>query len=118
MEYYREKFGVQDATTDNPVVGHVVQKYKEGLEWCLRYYYQGVPSWTWFYPFHYAPMASDLVNLSYLPTELEYGTPFRPFMQLMGCLPAASAHCLPASYQALMLDPKVGFESFIASFVG
>jgi len=110
--YYKEKFGVEDAAAENQVVSFVVRKYKEGLEWCLRYYYQGVPSWTWFYPFHFAPMASDLVNLSSLAVALERGAPFPPFMQLLSCLPSASAHCLPAPYRALMTDP----DSPIADF--
>jgi 5'-3' exoribonuclease 2 len=60
--YYRAKFG--DANGSNPTfLKGLFKSYAEGLCWVFRYYYQGVASWTWFFPFHYAPMASDLRNL-------------------------------------------------------
>lgn len=29
------------------------ERYIQALQWILFYYYRGVPSWSWFYEFHY-----------------------------------------------------------------
>ncbi|KAL3228858.1 hypothetical protein MRX96_023759 [Rhipicephalus microplus] len=102
--YYVSKF---DIGPDNIAFRHdVASAYVEGLCWVLRYYYQGCASWKWFFPYHYAPFASDFINVGDLNIEFERGTqPFKPMEQLMSVFPAASKQHLPLPWADLMDDP-------------
>ncbi|CAN0916898.1 5'-3' exoribonuclease 3 [Linum grandiflorum] len=104
--YYEEKFSSETTTKD------VVQKYTEGLLWVLQYYYSGVPSWKWYYPYHYGPFASDLKGLAQVKVNFQKGSPFKPFEQLMAVLPPRSCHALPKPYQRLMTDVKSNIIDF------
>lgn len=52
-----------------PLLLQVVRHYIRGLHWVLQYYYRGVASWDWFYPYHYAPMAQDMRQLGDIDGE-------------------------------------------------
>lgn len=80
--------------------------YVEGLCWVFKYYYQGCPSWNWYYPFHYAPFASDLRNIDRIPIEFTLSKPFKPLEQLLAVLPPESAHALPESIRWLVTEER------------
>ncbi|KAI9273038.1 XRN 5'-3' exonuclease N-terminus-domain-containing protein, partial [Phascolomyces articulosus] len=100
--YYRLKFGVEP--TDHEAIRHIVQSYCEGLVWVFKYYYKGCASWSWYYPYHYAPMASDFVNIDSFEMSFEKSAPLKPFEQLMGVLPPASRDHIPTVFHPLMTD--------------
>jgi len=92
ITHTQTKFGI--APGDEASIRAVVQSYLEGLYWVLTYYHQGCGSWTWFYPYLYAPLASDLVGLGELKAHFEPGRPFTPLMQLLSVLPPQSGTLL------------------------
>lgn len=103
-EYYREKLEID--FEDKEALSKLSFRYVEGLQWVLKYYYEGVASWGWFYDYHYAPKISDLLDVASMQFDFEMGKPFRPFDQLMGVLPALSASHIPAAFRELMTDPN------------
>ena len=102
--YYHQKF--HKAPSDIGFRHEVGRAYVEGLAWVLLYYFQGCPSWEWYYPFHYAPFAADFHNLPDMKIAFEKGRTSRPFEQLMSVLPAASRHAIPEVFHPLMTDPQ------------
>lgn len=100
--YYRQKFGVE--LPDDDFMAKITYHYMEGLCWVLEYYYQGVPAWDWYYPYHHAPFAQDFKDVGKLNIQFKSGIPFTPFGQLLGVFPAASRIHLPEPLQKLMTD--------------
>lgn len=108
--YYEHKFGITDVASPESIekISSICHSYLEGLAWVLDYYYQGVQSWKWFYPYHYGPFAKDLSDYlkssRFSSPKFELGKPFRPFDQLMSVFPAESSGHLPEPFRLLMKD--------------
>ncbi|KAJ4295573.1 5'-3' exoribonuclease 2 [Kalmusia sp. IMI 367209] len=110
--YYAQKFQVEP--DDMEFRHEVARSYAEGLCWVLSYYFQGCQSWTWYFPYHYAPFAADFVGIADLDPHKMFtkGKPFHPYEQLMGVLPAASNHAIPEPFRILMSDPNSNIVDF------
>jgi 5'-3' exoribonuclease 1 len=104
--YYAEKMEIRETKSREALL----QKYCEGLEWVMAYYYEGVASWSWFFNYHYAPFLSDVIEFltsgQYGGVQFELGRPFAPFEQLMGVLPSLSSSLVPGPLAALMTSPE------------
>ncbi|CAM9498852.1 unnamed protein product, partial [Phaeothamnion confervicola] len=104
--YYKTKLGIEPGDTE--AKREVIKSFLEGLYWVLQYYHRGVGggSWSWYYPYLYAPLASDLKDLATIHVEFQKGRPFPPLMQLLSVLPPQSASFLPPPYQFLMASEE------------
>ena len=116
--YYLEKlkFDVKEPKGKR-ALHKMLYRYLEGLQWVLFYYYKGAQHWRWYYPYHYAPMISDLgtnivadfLNGETAITEFktdshcnENKKPYTPFQQLLCILPVKSLkQFVPAEYVTL-----------------
>jgi 5'-3' exonuclease len=84
-----------------PQVAEVVINYVRGLDWVMKYYYRGVPSWDWYYPYHYAPFPSDMRGLQWIDCNFSLGKPALPFHHVRDCLLQL---CFPARLPASVGD--------------
>ena len=107
--YYKEKLKIDINTPEGKEEKNkMFNLYLLGLQWVLLYYYQGVKSWRWYYPYNYAPMISDFDNIDFnyeknnnLISFFEKDTsePYSPFQSLLFILPKSSFDLLPPCYK-------------------
>ena len=95
-------------------IAEVTRAYIEGMQWVLSYYTRGTPAWRWFYPYHYAPFASEIAEHggSYDRPRYKLDKPILPFLQLLTVLPPRSAHLLPAPLNRLLYDKNSPLARF------
>lgn len=99
--YYERKLDLKVVTKE--IVREHTFAYIEALQWNLYYYYDGCQSWSWYYPYHYAPYVSDIKNFKDFKIKFPKDKPLLPYEQLLGVLPISSKRFLPDSYQRIMI---------------
>jgi hypothetical protein len=71
--YYYDKFGFTPFDAEKHTA--LRKAYVEGLAWNLKYYYEGCPSWEWYYPFHYGTFVrynkSTIIGYSFFCDSLD-----------------------------------------------
>ena len=103
QRYYKEKHGFDEKDVEK--VKDVCINYLKGMAWTLQYYLHGCTSWSWYYPYYYAPLLSSfelLENLDINLSVLDDSKPIPPLEQLMSVLPPQSSHLLPQNMAELM----------------
>lgn len=95
--YYNNFFGF-DRFKNSEKVEEIVNDYIQTLYWVWEYYVNGIPSWSWFYKYHHAPILSDIsfaLNRNGIKTnKFLKGTPLPADIQLLCVLPPQSFHLL------------------------
>ena len=95
--YYEHFFNLK-RFDDKAKLNTLIYNYLKTIVWTLHYYTTGLPSWTWFYPCHHAPVLSDLnryITKNVIDFKFEIGQPVFPVIQLLCVLPPQSFHLIP-----------------------
>ena len=104
--YYESKFDTDPKT--------IVKQYVDGIFWIFHYYKSGMPDWTWFYPFSYAPLLSDLASIKdYQTPKFVLHEPLDPFLQLLLVLPETSKDLVPVCFHDIYKHLSQFFPSVI-----
>lgn len=106
--FYQGKFGIDPAQNVEEFYS-ILGFYLHGLKFVYEYYFLNLSSWSWYYPYYYAPLLSDVsFYLNYLAesgsklNDLDLGQPFEPFKQLLCILPKESCDLLPEPFQKFL----------------
>lgn len=108
-QYYAHFFemDISQPKEYNMMRTNICMNYLHAFLFNLKYYFEGEPSWSWYYRFHAPPTASDiLTNMNRIGDinnfKFDKSTPFKPFDTLMLILPQQNANFLPKGYGELM----------------
>lgn len=62
IDYYSYYLGISCIDIDKLIIKKMVWDYIGGIEWCIGYYLDKCPSWTWGYNFMITPTIRDIIN--------------------------------------------------------
>ncbi|KAM0674918.1 5'-3' exoribonuclease 2 [Gurleya vavrai] len=80
---------------------NVAQEYLKGLQWTFSLYFGELKSWSWFYPYHYAPFASDLLLINNFSPVFKKENNLEILQQAVFVLPPLSRENVPVSLHKL-----------------
>jgi 5'-3' exoribonuclease 1 len=105
IESYRAEYNSVNFP-DNKSMKEICHSYLEGMQWVLSYYTKAVPSWKWYFPYHYSPFAYDLAKHIETFEVPYYGRTVSstPFKQLLSVLPPNSARLIPSPLCNFLLN--------------
>lgn len=113
MEKYRKLYYKAKFEKPKPTVASI-KHYIEGLLFVLRYYFDEIPSYTWYYQYHYAPFAGEIADVMDKYNEdkeiFAKTSPIFPLQQLFCILPPKSKDLLPKPLYKYMneSDKEIG----------
>ena len=110
--YYKYYFNINDSMIED-FSYKMVEEYMNGLLWVTKYYFDKCPSWTWYYPYDYPPFLEDMLlfleknkTFDFNNIKFEYGSPLKPFNQLMLVLPPQSSYLIPKELSHIVHNKK------------
>lgn len=102
IRFYVEKMNIK---SENELT-IACKEYIRGLYWVYSYYFYDIPSWDWYYPYHFAPFMADLASVKEFTTTFETGRPLKPLEQLLNVLPPLSEDLLPECLRPIFTQFK------------
>ncbi|PHR72478.1 MAG: hypothetical protein COA67_04330, partial [Lutibacter sp.] len=114
-KYYATKFGwdLEDPVKMEANIRLCCAEFLRGMQWVMRYYTKGCPSWEWYFPFHYTPLLQDLAEFhDIVNVDMKIGEPLHPVEQLLAVLPRQSVGALPEELHEAVEDPSSVLAKF------
>ena len=119
-DYYKFYLGVSSENQEemDNMLMKLVTNYLESLQFTLKYYFKGCPSWQWHYHFRMAPLLHDIYIIlknnhkKFENISFTLGKPYTPFQQLMLILPPQVDYIVPEQLRPIMHDDTLGCTQY------